>query len=266
MDKLDTIIRREPIEAYQAQAAHYLTSHQLADFRKCPLLYHKKKLGLIEEEDRPAFLIGRALHTRVLEGTAAYEAQYAIGGPINPKTGEVFGATTKAFAEWAAQQGKPVLTTQQHELVLRMAEAIRGHKIAMKLLSDGIPEGVVREMYCGMLCQIRMDWFGLQRRIVDLKTCDDLDWFEADAKRYGYIHQMAFYRDVLSQAITLQVPVHFIVVEKREPFRVGCWIVSSDALSLAQQENEAAIGQLKQCIDRNKWPTLFEGLRVFNMT
>lgn len=264
MDKLDTIIRREPIEAYQAQAAHYLTSHQLADFRKCPLLYHKKKLGLIEEEDRPAFLVGRAFHTRVLEGAAAYESQYAIGGPINPKTGEVFGATTKAFSEWAARQGKPVLTTQQHELVLRMAEAIRGHKLAMELLSDGIPEGVVREMYCGMLCQIRMDWYGPQCGIVDLKTCDDLDWFEADAKRYGYIHQVAFYHGVLSQTSVAPTPVHFVVVEKREPFRAGCWVVSSDALSLAQQENEAAIERLRWCIATDSWPTLFENVRTLS--
>ena len=46
---------RESAEVYQAKAAEYLTSHQLADFRRCPLLYRKKKLGLVEDEDRPAF-------------------------------------------------------------------------------------------------------------------------------------------------------------------------------------------------------------------
>ena len=58
--------------------------------RKCPALYHKKKLGLIEDEDRPAYLIGRALHTLALEGRERFEAEYAVGGPINPKTGEVY--------------------------------------------------------------------------------------------------------------------------------------------------------------------------------
>ena len=37
-----------------------------------------------------------------------------------------------------------------------------------------------------------MDWFDAHRGIADLKTCDNLDWFEADARRYGYAHQLAF--------------------------------------------------------------------------
>ena len=32
---------RESTEAYQAKASEYLTSHQLADFRRCPLLFRK---------------------------------------------------------------------------------------------------------------------------------------------------------------------------------------------------------------------------------
>ena len=101
--------------------------------------------------------MGRALHTLVLEGREAFEEQYAVGGPVNPKTGERYGSNTKAFAEWAAQQGKPVLTMQQHNLVERMAEGVRGHQLACDLLSEGVPEGVVRAEYCQMPCQIRMD-------------------------------------------------------------------------------------------------------------
>ena len=169
---VDTILH-ESAEVYQAKAAEYLTSHQLADFRRCPLLYRKKKLGLVEDEDRPAYLVGRALHTLVLEGHEAFGKEYAVGGPVNPKTGELYGSSTKAFAEWAAQQGKPVLTFQQHDLVERMAEGVRGHGLARDLLSEGTPEGVVRAEYCQMPCQIRMDWFDPHRGLVDLKTCDD---------------------------------------------------------------------------------------------
>jgi len=171
MTVIPSFLIRESAEVYQAQRAEYLTSHQLADFRRSPLLYRKKKLGLIEEEDRPAFLVGRALHTLVLEGRDAFEEQYAVGGPVNPKTGELYGSNTKAFAEWAAEQGKPVLTVQQYDLVERMAEGIRSHGLAKDLLSEGIPEGVVRAEYCQTPCQIRMDWFDPQRGIVDLRAC-----------------------------------------------------------------------------------------------
>jgi len=47
----------EPAEVYHAQAEDYLTSHRLADFRRCPLLYRKKQLGLIADEDGPALRI-----------------------------------------------------------------------------------------------------------------------------------------------------------------------------------------------------------------
>ena len=67
--------------------------------------------------------------------------------------------------------------------------------------SEGEAEGVVRAKYCDLPCQIRMDWFDAHQGIVDLKTCDDLTWFEADARRYGYAHQLAFYRAVLAQVI-----------------------------------------------------------------
>jgi len=256
---------REPAEVYLAKAAEYLTSHQLADFRKCPLLYWKKKQGLVPEEDRPAYLVGRALHTLVLEGQEQFEREYAVGGPINPKTGMPYGPNTKAFAEWAASCGKQVLTDGQFDLVLKMADGVRAQQIAVDLLSSGIPEGVVRTEYCGLPCQIRMDWFDPHRGIVDLKTCDDLSWFEADAKRYGYVYQVAFYRAVLRQVISLPMPVYFIAVEKKEPFRCGVWKVHEDTLTQAQRENEAAIERLKLCIESDTWPTGYAEVRVFDL-
>jgi hypothetical protein len=257
-------ILHESAEVYHAKAKENLSSHQLGDFRKCPALHRKKKLGLIDDEDRPAYLIGRALHTLVLEGRNTFEAEYAVGGPINPKTGEMFGPTTKAYAEWAAAQGKAVLTIAQFDLVENMADGVRANGMAVDLLSAGIAEGVVRCEYRDMPCQIRMDWFDPHRGIADLKTCDDLTWFEADARRYGYAHQLAFYRAVLTQVIGVVMPVHLIAIEKKEPFRCGVWQLTPDTLVQAQKENEAAIERLKRCIATDTWPTGYEECRVFD--
>jgi hypothetical protein len=257
-------ILHESAEQYHAQAREHLSSHQLGDFRRCPLLYRKKKLALVEDEDRPAYLIGRALHTLVLEGRDRFEAEYAVGGPVNPKTGEIFGSTSKAWAEWAAAQGKPVLTLPQFDLVENMADGVRANGIAVDLLSEGLAEGVVRHNYCDVPCQIRMDWFDPHRGIMDLKTCDDLTWFETDARRYGYAHQLAFYRAVLRQVIAVAMPVFLIAVEKKEPFRSGVWKLSDDTLVQAQRENEAAIERLKRCIATDTWPTGYEECRVFD--
>lgn len=250
---------------YHANAGEHLCSHLLADFRRCPLLYRLKTTGQLADEDRPAYLLCRAAHTLILEGPEAFEAQYAVGSPINPATGRRYGSSTKAFAEWAASQGRPVLTDEQAELIARMNSAVHEHPVAAKLLRDGVAEAVVRNHYCDLPCQIRMDWFEPHTGVVDLKTCDQLDYFEADARRFGYVHQLAFYQAVLAQVIGLAVPVHLIAVEKREPFRCGVWRVSQDALAIARQDNEAAIDRLKECLAEDRWPTGYEEVRMFDL-
>lgn len=253
----------ESADDYHAQSKQNLSSHALADFRKCPQLFIQKRLGMIADEDRPAYLVGRAVHTLALEGGERFNAEFAVGGPINEKTGQRFGASTKTFAEWSARQGKPVLTDDQFEMVSAMAASVRKHGQAAALLADGIAEAVVRAEYCGLPCQIRMDWLEPHQGIVDLKTCDDLTWFEADARRYGYGHQVAFYRAVLAQLIGIAMPVFFIGVEKKTPFRCGVWKVTDDTLAAAQRENEAAIERLKRCIAADHWPTGYEECRFF---
>ncbi len=86
------VLLTEPAEVYHAKAGEYLSSHQLLDFMACPWLYRKKQLGLIADGDTQALLVGRATHCRILEGRNVYESQFAMGGPINPKTNRPFGS------------------------------------------------------------------------------------------------------------------------------------------------------------------------------
>lgn len=269
LPEITHLLMHEPADAYHAARKDYLTSHRLADFRRCPQLYLRKQSGQIQDEDCPAYQIGRAAHTLILEGRDKLLSGYAVGGPVNPKTGEPYGATTKAFAEWAAAQGKPVITLEQARLIDQMAEGVMSHGIARHLLSKGIAEAVTRCQWHGMACQIRLDWFSLvaNAAIVDLKTCDDLTWFEADARRYGYAHQLAFYRSVLAVAVRMdprEIPVHLIAVEKRDPFRCGVWKMGEDVLAIAQRENEESVNLLRQCRATGYWPTGYETIRTFD--
>ena len=260
---LNDYLIHEPADEYHARAGEYLSSHQLGDFRKSPLLYRRKRLGLIPDVDRPAYLVGRATHTLILEGRDRFNDEYAVGGPINPKTGRVYGSNTKAFADWAEEQNKPVITDTQFQLMLRMHLAVAQNELASDLLSFGVAEAVVRRDYCDIPCQIRMDWFRPDCGIVDLKTCDDLDWFQADARRFGYVYQMAFYRAVLAEVLGRDVDVHFVAVEKKEPHRCGVWKIAGDVLDIAREENEAAIERLLKCERTDRWPSGYEELRLF---
>jgi hypothetical protein len=114
-----------------------------------------------------------------------------------------------------------------------------------------------------MRCQIRCDWFSPDHGLVDLKTCNDIDWFEYDAtKKYHYIHQMAFYRAMLKELSGMTVPVHLIACEKNYPYRVGVWLIDDGALDDAATDNHQAILRLKHCRQTDTWPTGYEHLRV----
>jgi hypothetical protein len=212
-------IIHEAEHEYHGKAKHYLSSHQLADFRKCPELLRRKRSGLIPDSQSSAYLIGRATHCLILEGEVEFDDRYLIGGgPVNDRTGKPFGRETKAFAEWKADEPRDVISDTQGADVIRMADAVATHPEAQALLSTGEPEAVVRIDYCGSPSQIRMDWWRSDSpRFVDLKTCDDLDWFEADARRFGYLHQMAFYAGVIEAAGHVFPNVSIIAVEKKNP-------------------------------------------------
>lgn len=260
-----SVLTHEPAEAYHARGGEYLGSHALGKFQLCPLLYHKDRLGLITETDRPAYMLGQAAHCRILEGKDEFARRYMVSdGPINKTTGKPFKSDSQAYQNWADAQGKPIISTKNGTLIENLAVGVAMNAQAVDLIVDGVAEGVVRADYCGKPCQIRIDWLNPYRGIVDLKTCDDMTWFEADARRYGYARQLAFYRAVLAERIGELVPVHFIAVEKKEPFRCGVWLISPDTLDHCARENAAAIERLKDCERLGQWPTGYEEVRVFD--
>ncbi len=255
----------ESAKVYHSKAKDFLSSHQLMDFIKCPWAYHQKQMSPNNESDNVAFLIGQAAHTLILEGRGVYENEFAVGGPVNPATGKPFGPTSKKFIEWAAEQAKPVLPDDKAFLVEQIYQAVQRNALALDLLHTGAAEGVIRSNYCSVPCQIRIDWFNPDYGIVDLKTCDDLDYFASDAKRYRYHNQMAFYQAVLKEVSGEYFPVYFIAVEKKEPFRCGVWQLLQETLTNARDENQAAIERLKQARETNQWPTGYEQLRYLSI-
>jgi len=260
------VLTREPAESYHARAGEFLSSHALSEFRRCPALFRKRELGLIPDRDSEAFAVGRAAHVLILEGRERFENEFAVGGPINPKTGKPFGSTTKAFAEWAERRGKPVLGDDDAAIVEQMAASVKAHAFARELLAMGMAEGVVRGTLEGVPCQARIDWINptIDRGIVDVKTADSLDSFEWHIGAFGYVAQLAFYRALVAQACDQTLPVHLIAVEKREPFRCGVWQLSPRVLDKAAEQNTAAIRQLVGCRAADSWPTGFESLRLYD--
>ncbi len=257
----------EPADIYHARSRNgeFMSSHLLADFRESPALYYKEINGEIEETESAAFALGRAAHCLILEGRQAFDRDFVVSdGPVNPKTGEPFGKSTKAYAEWKNSLDREVVSGKDFGFIVKLQASVLMHPAAASLLADGVAEGVVRAEYCGVPCQIRMDWFNPQAGLVDFKTCDSLKWFESDCRRYGYIHQMAFYRAVIREVSGITVPVHIIATEKNEPFSTGVWKLTPEVLDFAEQANRSALARSIECRRTGIWPTGYEEIRVID--
>ena len=265
---MDTnFIIHEPANEYHARSrsGEFMSSHLLADFRESPALYRKEINGEIEQKDTPAFVLGRAAHSLILEGRASFDRDFVVSdGPVNPRTGEPYGAKTKTYADWLATQDKEVVSGKDYSFILNLQRSVHLHAAASELLAKGEAEGVVRAEYCGVPCQIRMDWFSPESGLVDLKTCDSLKWFEVDCRRYGYIFQLAFYRAVIRIVTGVTVPIHIIAVEKNEPFATGVWQLTGEVLDLAERINEATLERYKKCQHTGIWPTGYEEKRIID--
>lgn len=264
----------EPENEYHAKSksGEVMSSGMLKKFRQCPAAYHLTVLGGIREKESTAYRFGRAVHKICLEGIPAFNKAYAIGGPINEKTGKSFGVGTKAHDEWLLQNGysrDQVINDDEHDTLVTMSKMVCRHARAEEILDFGWPELVVRASLHGVPCQARLDWLTHDAEgnlvIVDLKTIDDITYFQSDAYRYEYPHQFAFYRDVVLAASGKQCPVIVLAVEKKDPFRVGIWNVPEEVLDLHSEKNRLALEQFKQCQITDEWPTGYEEPRTFPM-
>lgn len=263
-----------PADEYHSatKANEYTTSHRLNLFRRCPALYYKHITGEIVEGDTAAFLLGRATHTAVIEGHEKFAAEYIVAdGPENPKTGKPYGRETLKFKEWAEMQTRPVISTDDHALMMKMRDAVMAHPIAADLLAAGYTETTVRAVWDGEPIQARMDWFDPARGVlVDFKTCADVDRFPFDIRDFGYVPQLAFYKRAVELAgyEGPRIRAYLIAVEKKEPYRVAvaeiCHVTLDDG-NVAQMGkygpgNEVVLHELQECRAANRWPTRYEEL------
>lgn len=257
-----------PEDDYHAASAsgNMLSAGMLREFRQCPAHYHSLICGAVKKKDGDSLRFGRAVHKMFLEGAAAFYASYVVGGPVNEKTGRSYGSGSKAFERWMRDCGlesRRVVTPSEFEGMTRMLASARAHREVARLFDGGWPERTARVEMHGMRCQIRMDWLRDDGVVVDVKTTADIARFEGDARRFGYLHQFAFYRDAVKAAGGGDVELAAVVLEKREPFRAGVWFFAADVLEPYSAQNRGAMASLRRCREENRWPTGYEAARSY---
>lgn len=197
-----------------------------------------------------------------------------FAAPVNEKTGQPYGAATKAYKEaydafLASNAGKIVASAEDIDKVLNMAHTLLLNNDICALLKAGKPEvSVFYETEEGVKLKVRPDIMG-KRTIVDWKTTSESDLSEESVNRiisrYSYDISAAMYQDVIFRAtgqhkdfllvlVTKEPPYDFVMVDMRY------WAYDHDPNTDVTMANVGArryqnlLKTHADCLAKGEWP------------
>lgn len=240
-----------PEPAYRAWKA--VNASAIWDGRRSPR--HLMHAIRTMREPTPTLQFGTLVHAAVLE-PARFEAQ-TVPPPINPKTGEPYGADSKAYATYAAKHpGKMILSEADIARIGRIRDAVMSHKRARELLTIKGAEEVSGVWDCeGVRCKFRADRFLPGVCLVDLKTTRDAsrNEFGWSCKKFGYYVRAAFYTDGCRALTGEDTDMVFIAVESDEPHGVACYTLDVASLAAGRALYRSTLRELAKCAASKAW-------------
>lgn len=218
--------------------------------RESPLMYHYRREH--PQADTPAFALGRAVHALVFEPDT-FNRDYVIW-----EGGTRRGKEWDEFCE--ANDGRTIFKEAEIEVCIEMADAVRRHPLVQPYLEAGRFEVPLQwtDPATGLLCKGKPDWLLDDARILlDLKTTRSINGrrFGAEAARFGYHNQMAFYRAGVKHALGWYPErVLIVAVEKEPPHDVGIFEATFEDLYAGEEENDELLRMVKACQEADRWP------------
>jgi len=233
-----------------------------------------------DDTDTPALLIGRAVHSFILDGDTAFHSEYVVlpaDAPKKPTDRQIYAAkpsaeTVHAVAWWnmftAQSKGKQVINLDDYKMISAMRDSVRSHPFAKRLLADTVSEQTVIFEYTAsngrvIPCKARPDSTPSPelRCLIDLKSTEDAgyDAFLRTCYKYSYHQQAAFYLDAYN-SVRGDLPevdaFCFIAVSKKPPYQVECYSMMGDNPLLIQGRDryQAALDIEANCRVLNYWP------------
>jgi hypothetical protein len=194
-----------------------------------------------------AFTLGTAAHSLILEGDTS--------GIVVVEAENWLTKDAKAAKAEALAAGKQPLLTKEMAQVWAMHDAVMDHPVAWEAFNGHKAEQSVFWDEDGLMLKCRPDAWqpGL---LVDLKTTRSADpnEFGKTAHEFGYHQSAAHYIDGVKAATGEELPFHFVLVEKTEPYLVSVVELDIEAVNIGRQLNDCAKRIYRECVENNTWP------------
>lgn len=211
------------------------------------------------EKETPTLVLGRLVHTAVLEPDLL-ASEYVTAPDINRRT-----KVGKAeYAEWEKEnQAKTLITADQMTLAKAIRDSVYKNKAASALLGNGEPEATVvwENTDTGERCKARADWLR-ENVIVDVKTTIDArpDAFAKSIANYRYDVSTVHYEE----GFDLNRYV-FIAVEKDPPYGVAVYAADDIIRARGKKARDRNLRTYAECKAKNEWPCYEEIIQTIHL-
>ena len=217
--------------------------------------------------DTKATAFGSALHCKLLE-PEKFDEQFIIAhdAPVNPKTGEAYGRTSKMYQSWlaemqlAAGKKKIILPEEAVELELMEKEykpvidnlVAAGKKNGLQLKCERKVEWVDRET--GQPCIGYMD-AEIGGVVIDLKTTAEMGENKLHRKcQDSYFMQGAVYAEALKVIDKVERPlVLFVFLRSKPPYSIYTVTMTEKAMELGLKAFRKAIRKYRECAEKKSF-------------
>lgn len=240
-----------PFDEYAALP--YCSQSKLNALRRSPA--HLLVAMQHPSDDKPAQILGRAIHCLVLEPDL-FNSRFAMAPDVDRrlKAGrEIYDTFLKDIGS------KTPLSRDDWDTCFHIAESVRGHETAAKILNGAKTEVslVWEHPATKVMCKGRLDALNANlHMIADVKSTlvAHPRGFAKNVWEKGYHRQAAFYLDG-AKICGLDAPYfEIIAVEKSPPYALQIFNLSKEVLALAKEENDKLLATYAECLRTDTWP------------
>jgi len=225
-----------------------ISNSLLSRFAKCPAACQ------VDFETTASMTLGSATHCAVLEGQEAFLERFYVMDKVDGRTKE--GKAARAQAEIDAQ-GKTIITMDDFDKIVGMAESVASHPSASQFLSSGQPEMAVTwtDQATGIDCKSKCDWLA-PGMLLDLKTTQDSGYsvFSKTIINSRYAVQLGMYRAGLLANLHPVDRCIIIAVSSQAPYETECYELDDELLDYGYGEFQRLLKEYQACCEAESFP------------
>lgn len=238
---------------------------------------YRKALGL-SQSSLKKFLISPAHYLSSLEEQKEPTKEMQIGTAFHAvllqQKPSDFYAVSKKFDRRKTQDkieaeqfelenaGKAIIDSEDEQTILKMKESILAHPTAKRLINNlthkefPLFADVQAEQGTVRIKGLLDGYIESEGIVVDAKSCVDASpkGFKKAIWDFGYMYQNIHYKRLLELNGKKFTKFYFVCVEKKPPYAVGVYFISSESLSLTESVWNNALNFFSICQREGNYP------------